>query len=237
MNVQVTKEMLEKDFDELTVEEEETLQSVLFDMFKYDLDYALYNNHIDLPIIDENGLTVEIEKIYDYATKDVRLSYDFNVEYGVLLSLCTDLDYAYYNSDIELWNTICNNDDLVNHDNVPNVYSESIFFLFSDVENAIYNSEEHLLSDDELSYFVDNYEYKDLIDTDELLSYLSLSINELDKWILAKLYDTEKQVEKLVSVESTYEPVSIYTPIYNDGGDTIYLYEQLDEDGIMEYIL
>ena len=36
-------------------------------------------------------------------------------------------------------------------------------------------------------------------------------------------------IDLLVSVESTYEPVSIYTPIYNDGGDTIYLYEQLED--------
>lgn len=33
----------------------------------------------------------------------------------------------------------------------------------------------------------------------------------------------------LIAIESTYEPISIYTPIYNDGGDTIYLYEQLDD--------
>ena len=33
----------------------------------------------------------------------------------------------------------------------------------------------------------------------------------------------------LVAIESTYEPVSIYTPIYNDGGDTIYLYEQIPD--------
>ena len=224
MNVQITKEMLEKDFDKLTVEEEETLQNVLFDMFKFDIDYALYNNHIDLPIIDENGLTVEIEKIYDYATKDVRLSYDFNVEYGVLLSLCTNLDYAFYNSDIELWNTICTDDDLINHDNVPNVYSESIFFLFSDVENAIYNSEEHLLSDDELSYFVDNYEYKDLIDTDELLSYLSLSINELDKWINKALEMWWENDLYELMIEREFENRKI-------------LYEQLNENGIMEYIL
>ena len=224
MNVQITKEMLEKDFDELTVKEEETLSSVLFDMFKFDIDYALYSNHIDLPIIDENGLTVEIEKIYDYETKDVRLSYDFNVEYGVLLSLCTDLDYAYYNSDIELWNAICTDKNLINHDNVPNVYSESIFFLFSDVENAIYNSEEHFLSDDELSYFVDNYEYKDLIDTDELLNYLSLSINELDKWINEALE---------IWWENDFDELMFEREFENKN----HLYEQLDENGIMEYIL
>ena len=36
-------------------------------------------------------------------------------------------------------------------------------------------------------------------------------------------------VDILVAVESTYEPISMYTPIYNDGGDTIYLYEQLED--------
>ena len=37
------------------------------------------------------------------------------------------------------------------------------------------------------------------------------------------------EVDVLVAVESTYEPISMYTPIYNDGGDTIYLYEQLED--------
>ena len=39
----------------------------------------------------------------------------------------------------------------------------------------------------------------------------------------------ESEIDVLVAIESTYEPVSIYTPIYNDGGDTIYLYEQLED--------
>ena len=33
----------------------------------------------------------------------------------------------------------------------------------------------------------------------------------------------------LLAVESMYDPVSIFEPIYNDGGDTIYLYEQLED--------
>ena len=36
-------------------------------------------------------------------------------------------------------------------------------------------------------------------------------------------------IDILIAIESTYEPISIYTPIYNDGGDTIYLYEQLED--------
>ena len=223
MNVKVTKEMLEKDFDELTVEEEETLQSVLFDMFKFDIDYALYNNHIDLPIIDENGLTVEIEKIYDYQDKDVRLSYDFNTEYGVLLSLCTDLDYAYYNSDIELWNAICTNNDLINHDNIVDVYSESIFFLFSDIEQQIYETSD-LLTNDDIWEFINYYEYIELIDTDELYCYISLAINELNKWIDKALEMWwENDLDELY-FESEFE-------------NKRHLYEQLDENGIMEYIL
>ena len=39
----------------------------------------------------------------------------------------------------------------------------------------------------------------------------------------------ESEIDVLVALESTYEPVSIYTPIYNDGGDTIYLFEQIED--------
>ena len=39
-----------------------------------------------------------------------------------------------------------------------------------------------------------------------------------------------QEVDVLVALESTYEPVSIYTPIYNDGGDTIYLYDQISNN-------
>jgi len=39
----------------------------------------------------------------------------------------------------------------------------------------------------------------------------------------------EEVIDVIVAIESTYEPVSIYTPIYNDGGDTIYLFEQIED--------
>lgn len=220
--VVLTKEMFQKDYDELTEEEQVNLEEVIYDEFKYSIDRDLYYNHIELPIIDENGLTINIEKIDDYNTKDVVLSYDFNVEYGVLLTLATDLDYACYNSDIELWNAICTNDDLINHDNVMDIYSESIFFLFSDVENAIYNSEKHFLSDDELSYFVDDYKYKDLVDTDELLNYLSLSINELDKWI-------NRELDRFFTDELNDMYMDSYSYIYD------YVSELVENDNVVEF--
>ena len=39
----------------------------------------------------------------------------------------------------------------------------------------------------------------------------------------------EEEIDVIVAIESTYEPVSIYTPIYSDGGDTIFLYEQIED--------
>ena len=225
VKVIVTKEMLEKEYDELTVEEETILNDVLFDMFKYNLDYSLYYNHIDLKIIDTNGLTVEITKIHDYINHYVDLSYDFGLEYGVLLSLCTDLNYAYYNSDIELWNTICKDENLINHRNVNDIYSESIFLLFSEIEEMIYNKSE-LLSDDEISYIVDDYKYKDLVDCDELYNYICLSMNELDKWINNRLNEYFLDDIDEMFIDSQFE-------------NSKYLYEQVvvQNDGVMEYIL
>ena len=39
----------------------------------------------------------------------------------------------------------------------------------------------------------------------------------------------ENELDVLVAIESTYDPVSIYTPIYNDGGDTIFLFDQIED--------
>ncbi len=38
-----------------------------------------------------------------------------------------------------------------------------------------------------------------------------------------------KEIDVTVAIDSMREPVSIFEPIYNDGGDTIYLYEQLED--------
>jgi len=50
------------------------------------------------------------------------------------------------------------------------------------------------------------------------------------------------EADVVVAIESLYDPVSIFEPIYNDGGDTIYLYEQLEDkkdanDNIMNIAL
>lgn len=37
------------------------------------------------------------------------------------------------------------------------------------------------------------------------------------------------EIDILTSLEAMMDPISIFEPIYNDGGDTIYLYEQLED--------
>lgn len=37
------------------------------------------------------------------------------------------------------------------------------------------------------------------------------------------------EIDVIEALESTYAPMSMETPIYNDGGDTIYLYEQIED--------
>ncbi len=39
----------------------------------------------------------------------------------------------------------------------------------------------------------------------------------------------EDEMDVLNSLEALADPISIFEPIYNDGGDTIYLYEQLED--------
>ena len=37
------------------------------------------------------------------------------------------------------------------------------------------------------------------------------------------------ELDVITSIDAMSDPVSIFEPIYNDGGDTIYLYEQLED--------
>ena len=45
---------------------------------------------------------------------------------------------------------------------------------------------------------------------------------------IAKMLDL-KEIEIILALDSLKEPVSMHEPIYNDGGDTIYLQDQLED--------
>lgn len=67
--------------------------------------------------------------------------------------------------------------------------------------------------------------YKTMHVKEELTN--KLGCNPTYEMIAKELNVSETDI--LIALESMYDPVSIFEPIYNDGGDTIYLYEQLED--------
>ena len=69
------------------------------------------------------------------------------------------------------------------------------------------------------------------------LAYKTLRLKEEYQDSTAKELTTEEIAEKLEvtpydivnALESLKEPISMFEPIYNDGGDTIYLYDQIED--------
>ena len=72
------------------------------------------------------------------------------------------------------------------------------------------------------------------------LAYKSLKIQEEESSRTGNLPDIEFIAKKLnstvydvsIALDSLKEPVSIFSSIYNDGGDTIYLYDQIEDKKI-----
>ena len=67
--------------------------------------------------------------------------------------------------------------------------------------------------------------YKTMHVKEELTN--KLGCNPTYEMIAKELNVNETDV--LIALEAMYDPISIFEPIYNDGGDTIYLYEQLED--------
>ncbi len=67
--------------------------------------------------------------------------------------------------------------------------------------------------------------YKAIMIKDELTNSLGYVPSYMQ--IASKLGVSE--IDVLTSIEAMSDPISFDTPIYNDGGDTIYLYEQLED--------
>ena len=74
-----------------------------------------------------------------------------------------------------------------------------------------------------ISRSIKDLAYKTLRLKEELMTSNGVEPTDAE---IAKLLDvTEYEVSS--AIESLREPMSMYEPIYNDGGDTIYLYDQI----------
>ncbi len=74
------------------------------------------------------------------------------------------------------------------------------------------------------------------------LAYKTLRVKEQLMLDLGKEPSIEQLAEKLgedpmdiiTALESLKDPISMFEPIYNDGGDTIYLYDQIEDKSLKE---
>lgn len=64
-------------------------------------------------------------------------------------------------------------------------------------------------------------------------NYLSKHFKEPTTEEIANYLQVE-EIDVIMALEAIQEPVSIYTPIYNSGGDEIYLIDQIPDNGMTE---
>lgn len=76
-----------------------------------------------------------------------------------------------------------------------------------------------------VSRSVKDIAYKAIAKRDELTNNLGY----VPSYEMIALELGVSEVDILTSLEAMSDPISIFEPIYNDGGDTIYLYEQLED--------
>ena len=50
---------------------------------------------------------------------------------------------------------------------------------------------------------------------------------ELDNSVIAKELGVD-EIDVIIALDAMKEPISMFEPIYNDGGDTIYLEDQIE---------
>ena len=76
-----------------------------------------------------------------------------------------------------------------------------------------------------VSRSVKDLAYKAIAKRDELTNILGY-VPSFE--VIAKELGVD-EIDVITSIEALSDPISIFEPIYNDGGDTIYLYEQLED--------
>ena len=132
-----------------------------------------------------------ILKITGMSNKTTHLAIDLPFEEGWLISLATDLDYCCYDSTTELWNNIVKDEDLISQYNMTDIYDESLLFLFGELEDEIMSldldNNTDLTKEIDVNIFIEKYEYRDLIEVDELKEAMDKALKELQQIIDSNL--------------------------------------------------
>lgn len=178
------------------------------------------------------NMDIEINKILKITSidgKNCDLSIDLPFEEGYLLSFATDLDYVCYDCTTELWNNIVLDDKLMSEYNRTDVYTESLLFLFGKIEDEIMglelNTAMDLTKKIDVQSFINDYEYKELINEDYLKEAIVKSLKELQELI-------EDNVKNYFESEEYFELIDDI-----EWNEINYMYEEIQKNGFIEVYL
>ena len=196
--------------DYLEGSDNDLISKALSEEIEYQLDEMLRYDNIEVNDI------VDITKFYSH--NDVEFKIKLSEDSCLLLSLATDLDDVWFYCQSELWNNIVLDDENRVRYGFTEVYDEAIWFLFKEIEEDIAVDNDF---DIDINYYIEHFEFKDLIDKDGLYEYIEKGIEALKNLI-------DKSIENYMEIE--------YFELIEEIEDNIldYMYDEIHRHGYYE---
>lgn len=184
----------EKNLNDVNYMLEEIVSNNTFDRIKDDVNYSYRNN---IQITDK----ISIHRVNDLKNQ-YNVDFSFNMsddDMYLLLSFITDLDGIWYDVTSELWNKLVldeNDKSYVNQMTVEKEAFENMFIQFQynlidgyfrNEINSVYGFNFDI--EKEVNEYVNDFEYKEMINCDELKELFVKSVKDLETILLKIVND------------------------------------------------
>lgn len=174
----IKKQDLKEFFNDVENKKTKDINEHIQNVIDYEITSSLQYDSIKINDI------VKIIGFYGKPTNyNSEIDITFNSENNLLLSLASDLDDYFYDTKTFLWNELVLNENNKEYYNTTTKYTQSLEFLFYDIETEIENSIDNLFDNPlcmvNVEYFIQNFEFKDLINTEKLKQKIETSIIKL----------------------------------------------------------
>lgn len=174
----IKKQDLKEYFEDVETKKTKDINEHIQNVIDYEITSSLQYDSIKINDI------VKIIGFYGKPTNyNSKIDITFNSENNLLLSLASDLDDYFYDTKTFLWNELVLNENNKEYYNTTTEYTQGLEFLFYDIETEIENNIDNLFDNPlcmvNVEYFIQNFEFKDLIDTEKLKQKIETSIIKL----------------------------------------------------------
>lgn len=171
----IKKQDLKEFFNDVENKKTKDINEYIQNVIDYEITSSLQYDNIKINDI------VKIIGFYGKPTNyNSKIDITFNSENNLLLSLASDLDDYFYDTKTFLWNELVLNENNKEYYNTTTEYTQSLEFLFYDIETEIENSIDNLFDNPlniiNVEYFIQDFKFKDLINTEKLKQRIETSI-------------------------------------------------------------